>query len=204
MARKKPEGVHRPSTIDRLDPEFRQEIARLRFEHGRTMKEILAHLKEMGAPEVSQTALTRHLRLMKAEMDERVEAELAMLSPHIQLATQLANAMLPQIEAAPNDVKLRALRELLQTLLLRDIKGAVANPDDPDAQLSLKDKFVAARTLQTLAQAERTDDARAREAAKAAKEQAMDAVEKVAKTSSGGGLTADLVMQIRHAVLGDA
>lgn len=195
-----------PSSIDRLPPEIRERIADLRFAHGRTLDEILDHLSGLGA-DVSRSALHRHVQQLQAEVDAKVEAELAKLSPAMAFANTLASALVGKIERADGDTKLRATRELIQSQIFRSVVEAMkAAEADPEAGLAPKDMFVLSRALQTLAQAERTEETRIREAEQAAAERArvaaMAAVEEVARTRAG--LTAETVEAIRHAVLGDA
>jgi len=54
----------RMSTVDRLPPEVRELIERLRG-NGRTIDEILAKLRDLDA-EVSRSALGRHIKLLDA------------------------------------------------------------------------------------------------------------------------------------------
>jgi DNA-binding transcriptional MerR regulator len=192
--------------VDRLPPELRQAIADLRIGHGRTLDEIIAHLQELGAPPVSRSALGRHVRALQGELDARLETQMAKLAPAMQLANGLAEALVSRVEAADDDSKLRATRQLIQGQLFRLVADTVARADDPDAVgLGPKDFFQISRSLQTLAQAERTEDARLREAVKHAEERtraaAVAAVETVAKRQ--GGMSAETVDAIRRAVLGD-
>lgn len=213
-ARKAPESVDRPSSIDRMDQEIRDEIFRLRFGQGRHIHEIIAHLKAMGAEPPSPTALGRHLKGLSEQMKAKMDAELGMLAPAMQFANAFAEAVTSKIEAADGDNKLRATRELMQTQIFRMvIASASAAEDNPDAPvLSVKELFALSRTLQTLAQAERTEDQRIREAVEAAlaeqkriaDEQRAAAAEAAAQVVKKGGMSAETVELVFKTVLGDA
>jgi hypothetical protein len=194
-----------PSSVDRLSPEHRQLIADLRVGHGRTLDEIMAALLAAGAPAVSRSALGRHIQKLEQEWQARLAGEMAKISPAMQFANALAAAMVGRMEGQDNQAKLRATREIIQGQLFQ-MAVAAMQPGEDGPALGPKDFFVMSRALQTLAQAERTEEARIREAEKAAAEAAraaaVAAVEKVARTRAG--LTADTVEAIRHAVLGDA
>ena len=211
-----PDAVDRPSTVDRMDPAIQAEIMRLRFTEGRHLHEIIAHLKAMGAEPPSRTALGRHLKGMSAQMKAKMDAELGLLGPAMQFANSFAEAVTAKIGEADGDNKLRATRELMQSQIFRMVvASSTAEENDPDApRLDVKELFSLSRTLQTLAQAERTEQARILEAEAAAREDekrkaeearraAMAKVEELAK-GKGGGLTAETVEQIRKFVLGDA
>ena len=56
--------AHRPSTIDKLDPEIKRMVADLRLEHGWSIDQILAKLHELAQP-VSRSALARHTKSLE-------------------------------------------------------------------------------------------------------------------------------------------
>jgi hypothetical protein len=189
--------------VDRLEPQLRDEILRLRFAEGRTLDEILAHLKAIGGADVSRSALGRHVQLLEAEVEERKQAELAKLSPALAFANALAAQIVAGFNEAGGTDKLDAAAELIQAQIFRMATSGMGEGED---QLGPKDLFVMTRSLQTLEQAKRTKEARmaeeARRAAEAAKKEAAARVDEVVKKAKG--LTAETVQAIRHAVLGDA
>lgn len=78
----------RPSSIDKLPGEIRDEIKRLR-ERGKSIDEILAHLHLLlDAPEVSRSALGRHIQKLE-QVGERVRRSRALGEA---LASQLGDA----------------------------------------------------------------------------------------------------------------
>ncbi len=106
----------RPSSISRLPPEIRETIGRLR-EHGRTLDEILDHLRtlEIG---VSRSALGRHVKGMEA-MGERLRRSRAM-----------AEGLARQLGDTPGDKMARVNIELLHSFL----NDALAAADDQETE----------------------------------------------------------------------
>lgn len=212
--RRAPDSVDRPSTIDRMDKAVQDEIFHLRFAKGRHLHEIIDHLKAMGEEPPSRTALGRHLKGMSEQMKARVDAELGMLGPAMQFANAFAEAVTAKIGDADGDNKLRATRELMQAQIFRMVvTSAGAADDDPEApRLGVKEMFALSRTLQTLAQAERTEGARIREEVAAAREEERLKAEEAKKVAAEaatqiarrGGLSAETQAMIRKAVLGEA
>ena len=106
----------RPSSIDRLPPEIRETIGRLR-EHGRTLDEILDHLRSMEIG-VSRSALGRHVKGMEA-MGERLRRSRAM-----------AEGLARQLGDTPGDKMARVNIELLHSFL----NDALAAADDAETE----------------------------------------------------------------------
>lgn len=200
---------HIPSTIDRLPADVRARIEAMRVAEGAHIDTILAYLHGLGH-KVSRTALARHLKHVQDSVRARAEAEMARLSPTIRLANELATSMVSSFGDVETDLKLRAIKELVQSELFRRVAETAAAPEDAEERLGFKDFFVLSRTLQTLEQADSTksrtriaeDRALYEQAHREARQQAAQAVQEVARTR--GGLTAETVEAIRHAVLGEA
>ena len=96
----------RPSTIDKLPEEVRAEIGRLR-QNGRSIDEILAHLRKMdGIAPVSRSALGRHV------------AGLAKLGERIRRSREVATALVHELGDAPESQSARVGIELMQTAIL--------------------------------------------------------------------------------------
>lgn len=178
---------HRPSSIDRLDPEIKRLISDLRIEHGWTIDEIRAKLAELGKP-VSRSALARHTKSI-----EEIGAE---LRHSREMAKQL-------VESAPigDDAKIEQLNlELMHSMVLRVMTAERAGEMvtfDPEQIMFLS------RALGQLAGARKTDADRRRKDREEAKKEMLKAVEEAAK-KPGSGLTKETVDQIYHAVLGVA
>ena len=96
----------RPSSIDKLPEEVRAEIGRLR-QNGRTIDDILAHLKKLdGIAPVSRSALGRHIQGM-AKLGER-----------LRRSRQVAEAMVRELGDAPESQSARVGIELVHSALL--------------------------------------------------------------------------------------
>jgi hypothetical protein len=176
---------HRPSSVDRLDPEIKRLISDLRIEHGWTIDEIHQKLIELKQP-VSRSALARHTKSI-----EEIGAEL-------RHSREMAKAL---VETAPvgDDAKLEQLNlELMHSMVLRLLTATNAGEMitlDPENTMFL------ARALGQLAGARKTDADRRRKDREEAKKEFLGKVEETAK-KGGAGLTREAVDAIRHAVLG--
>ncbi len=177
---------HRPSTIDKLDPEIKRLIADLRLEHGWTIEEIRKKLNDLGQ-QVSWSALQRHTKSI-----EEIGAEL-------RHSREMAKAL---VENAPvgDDAKMEQLNlELMHSMVLRLLTATNAGEMvtlDPENTMFL------ARALGQLASARKTDADRRRKDREEVKKEFMGKVEETAK-KGGGGLTKEAVDAIRFAVLGE-
>ncbi|WP_194745733.1 phage protein Gp27 family protein [Thermaurantiacus tibetensis] len=191
------------SSVERLPPELREEIARLRLGQGRTLDEILAHLKALGESGVSRSALGRHVKQLEDEVRERTAIEMAKMAPAMQFANAMSSAMVEAFGELAAPDKLDATSQILQSILFRMALAGMR--DDPEgAALQPKDIFVMARGLQTLEQAKRTAEERAAKAAeRAARAAREEAAASAATSARAAGLSAATVEQIRLAVLGE-
>ncbi|MFT8515617.1 MAG: DUF3486 family protein [Acetobacter persici] len=95
----------RPSSIDQLEPEIREEIGRLRG-GGHTIDEILAALRELGAKDISRSALGRHVKNM-----EQIGAKL-------RHSRNIAEALVRQLGDAPASRSAQLNIELLHSVIL--------------------------------------------------------------------------------------
>lgn len=181
--------ARQPSSIDRLPEEVREQIGRLRVQ-GRTIDEILAHLKTLDV-EVSRSALGRHTKRLET------------LKERMQSSRDLALALADRYGDKPDNQLARLNLELLHSVVLQIVTAST--PDD-DGELqpvtfSPEDAMFLGRTLQSLASAQKTDSDRQlivrRETAKLAANKA----EEVGKAR---GISAETMAAIVHAVLGVA
>ena len=176
---------HRPSSIDRLDPEIKRLISDLRIEHGWTIDEIHQKLIELKQP-VSRSALARHTKSI-----EEIGAEL-------RHSREMAKAL---VEAAPvgDDARLEQLNlELMHAMVLRLLTATEAGEM---VRFEPKEVMFLSSSMAALAGARKTDSDRRRKDREEAQKEFMAKVEETAK-KPGAGLTADAVAAIRHAVLG--
>jgi len=120
--------AERPSSIDRLEPEIRDEIGRLRG-NGHTLDEILAALRELDVTTISRSALGRHVKSM-----ERIGARL-------RHSRNIAEALVRQLGDAPASRSAQLNIELLHTaitdLFLAQGDGEGEGPDE-DGLAALK------------------------------------------------------------------
>lgn len=182
--RKAPE---RPSSIDRLPEEIRAEVGRLRVQ-GRTIDEILAHLKTMDV-EVSRSALGRHVKGL-ATMRERMRH-----------SRDMATALVSQFGDAPDNRLARMNLELMHGVILQTITAA-GEDEDGEAQpvtFCPEDARFLADALAKLAQAEKTNVDRTLKMKQEAAREAAAAVDRVAKSEGISQATAD---RIKASILG--
>ncbi|MFT8804550.1 MAG: DUF3486 family protein [Acetobacter aceti] len=108
--------AHRPSSVDRLEPEIREEIGRLRA-NGHSIDEILAALRELDGAEISRSALGRHVK----KLDE--------VGRRLRHSRTVAEALVRQLGEEPASRTAQLNIELLHTTLLDlflaadDVKG---------------------------------------------------------------------------------
>ena len=173
--------MHRPSTIDKLDPSLRHEVDRLRIEDGRTIDEIVAYLKTMGQP-VSRAAMGRHVRSL--------EETTALLREKREMAA----VMVREIGGQPEDKLAELAIELIQGSLVDAAIASNSNEDpDPEQLLNMS------RSAAALAQARKTDVERVIKIEQRALKAAAGRAE---KAMVAAGFSADTVQAIRLKVLG--
>lgn len=180
-------GRRRPSSIDRLEKEVRELIGTLRIDHGWTIDEILAKLKELGKGDISRSALGRHVKTL-----EEIGAQL-------RHSREVASALVQQIGDAPEDRVADLNIELMHTMILRLVTATNDAGDGQPITFDPESVMFLTRSLQALAGARKTNaDMILKLRQEATKEAAKKAVD-AAKTK---GLSADTVDFIRKAVLG--
>lgn len=186
---------HRPSSIDRLDPQIKAMIGELRIEHGWTIDEIRAKLLELGQP-VSRSALGRHTKSL-----EEIGREL-------RHSREVAQALVQQLGDAPEDKTAQLNIELTHAMVLRML---TVSEDGAPVSFSPEEAMFISRTLSGLASARKSDaewkaktEHAAYERGKRAAER--EVLEKVAAKvgTAGSGISAETVEFIRKAVLGAA
>lgn len=176
---------HRPSSIDRLDPEIKRLISDLRIEQGWEIEQIRQKLIELGQP-VSRSALARHTKSL-----EEIGADL-------RHSREMARAL---VEAAPvgDDAKLEQLNmELMHSMVLRLLTATEAGEM---VRFDPKEVMFLSSSMASLAGARKTDADRRRKDREEAQRQFMAKVEETAKKPESG-LNAAAVLAIRQAVLG--
>ena len=182
---------NRPSTIDRLPNEVREEIARQR-NAGRTIDEILAVLRSLdGVEELpSRSALGRHLKHQEKVMER------------IRESRSLAEALAKNFGDKQTSDVTRMNLELLQDIILR---ATMAGDEEGNAAaFEPKDIMFLATALEKAAKAGKTDfdqqlaaarETERREATKQAADSAVAAAKKQ-------GLSTDTIKAIKQSILG--
>ncbi len=186
----------RPSSIDRLPDEIRSEIGRLR-QNGRTIDEILAHLKTMdGIAPVSRSALGRHVKGLEK------------LGERMRRSRQVAEALVREMGDAPESTAARVNIELMHTVVLDMFKGAEDGGNvDPDGIAALAGNpegvMLLAKAIDHLARASRSNVefvARAEQrAVERAQRDAAKAIETVARER---GIGTDTLEAIKAGIFG--
>ena len=185
----------RPSKIDRLPPEIREAIGRLR-DHGRTLDEILEHLRTMEI-EVSRSALGRHVLSME-KVGERLRRSRA-----------VSEALVRQLGDAPESKTARLNIELLHSFIYDLLASAEDVTDGEEVNLAAevlknpKALALFAEATEPLTKASRHNAdfvQKVEERAEArGKRDAVKAVESVAKDK---GLSADTLAAIKAGIFG--
>jgi biotin operon repressor len=178
------------STIAKLPTEVRELIGRLR-EQGQTIDAILAKLNELDV-EVSRSALGRHIK------------GLAEIGEEMRRSREIATALVARFGDEPDNRVARLNIELMHGLVMRAITASTEGEEGaPGGPVSFgpEDTMFLARSLQSLASAQKIDADRL---LKVRVEVAKDAVKAVKKVASERGMTADTVDAITRAVLGVA
>ena len=179
-----------PSSIDKLPTEVRELIGRLRDE-GVTIDDILAKLHELGA-EVSRSALGRHIK------------GLAEIGEQMRRSREIATALVSRFGDEPDNRVARLNIELMHGLVMRAITASAEGEDGtPGGPISFgpEDTMFLARSLQSLASAQKIDADRL---LKVRVEVAKDAAKAVKAVGQERGLTGDTISAITKAVLGVA
>ncbi len=181
--------IDKPSSIDRLPEEIRSEVGRLRLQ-GRTIDEILAHLKSLDV-EVSRSALGRHVK------------GLAALRERMHQSREMATALVSQFGDQPDNKLQRLNLELMHGVIMQTITATGEDEDGEPKPVTFcpEDARFLADALAKLATAEKTNADRTLRLKAEAKKEAVAEVEKVAKQE---GLSTDTLNRIRAGILGVA
>jgi hypothetical protein len=131
----------RPSKIDRLPPEIREQIGRLR-ESGRTIDEILAALKALGVADVSRSGLGRHVQ------------EIDALGEQLRTSRAVADALVTKLGDAPEGRQARLNIELLHAMIM---KLFISGQSGEMAQVDPETAMLISTALRNLASAAKSD-----------------------------------------------
>lgn len=182
----------RPSKIDRLPQELRDAIGHLRRQ-GRTIDEILAHLRTLGVEDVSRTGLGEHIKKWDA------------LAKRLNESRAAAEAIMSRMEDQGADDRMARLNvQMLHASLMELQKGEDGEP----AQLDPKEAGQIAKALKDLSSAARSDQVRYVEARKLLEQERQrvaalsKAVDDAADALSEGGISGERAAELRRKLLG--
>lgn len=179
------------STIKRLPPEIREQIGTL-LNDGRTLDEILAHLRELGVDGVKRSALGRY----KQRLDK--------VGEKLRHSREVAEALIAKLGAAPESKALRLNAELMHGLITElALKAGDDVEDSEGITLDPMGAMLMSKALDHLARASKADV----ELVGKIKEQAEAAARKAAADTAvaaarKGGLSAESTDAIRREILG--
>jgi len=164
----------RPSSIDRLDPEIKDLIGKLRIDHGWTIDEIRSRLLELDPTSaVSRSALGRHVKSLQEIGDD------------LRNSREVANALIAKVGDAPENKTAQLNIELMQSMLMTMMTSVNADGDGKAVKFGPMEVMLLSKTLQQLSSAQKTNVdivARARdEGRKAALAEAKKKIESGAK-----------------------
>jgi hypothetical protein len=184
----------RPGSVDKLAPEIRDAIGRLRDE-GATIDQIVAHLRGLSVV-ISRSAMGRHIRGLEA------------LGERLRRSRSVAEVLVRQLGDAPASRSAQMNIELLHTAVLDlfmksadgeevDARGEAAVAGNPEGVMML------AKALDHLTRASKSDvefvakiEARV---AERTKKEAADAVDLVVREK---GITAETAAAIKARIFG--
>ena len=184
-----PSRRHRPSSIDRLDPEIKDMIGKLRIDRGWTIDEIRAQLEKLLGEEhlPSRSALGRHVKSL-----EEIGAQL-------RHSREIAQALVAQVGDAPEDRVADLNIELMHSMILRLVTATNDEGDGQPVVLDPEQTMFMARSLQALAGARKMNVDTILKARDAATKEAAKKAGAAAKTKGLGKETVDFIV---NAVLG--
>jgi len=180
-------GRRRPSTVDRLDPEIKDLIGKLRIDQGWTIDEILTKLRQLGQGEVSRSALGRHVKSLEE------------IGQQLRHSREVAQALVAQVGDAPEDRVADLNIELMHSMILRLVTATNDEGDGQPVTFGPEDVSFMGRALQSLASARKTNTDMVM---KVRDETRKEAAKKAVDAAKSKGLGGDTVEFIRKAVLG--
>lgn len=183
----------RPSSIDRMDPEVRDWIGRLR-DQGRTLDEIISKLRELDADAVpSRSALHRHLQKADA------------ITERLRKSRAVADVIVRRLGDAEPDKATRLNIELMHQAVF-DMLSTDGEDGEP-VTLDAQQVMLIAKALDHLGKASKDDVARTiaiekRATEKARAEAVKQAEAAVAKHGGAGALTPELKQAFKAMLFG--
>lgn len=174
---------HRPSSIDKLDPEIKRLISDLRLEHGWSIDQIKAKLDDLAQP-VSRSALARHTKSIEE------------IGRDLRHSREMAKALIESVDPG-DEAKVASLNiELAHSSLLRlqtATEGGELVTLDPKEAM-----FVSSAINNLVGAGGKLAEIRR----KAKAEQKRESAETAKTAATAAGLSKSVVDQIYNAVLG--
>lgn len=186
--------VKRPSSIDRMPPEVRDWIGRLR-EQGRTLDEIIAKLRELDVAALpSRSALHRHLQQAEA------------VAERLRKSRAIADVIVRRLGDAEPDKTTRLNIELMHQAMFDMMSGVNSEEGEP-VTLDPMQVMLLAKALDHLGKASKDDVARTVAIEKRAAEKARAEVLKQAdaameKSGAFKGLSSEAKEAFRRELFG--
>ncbi|MBM9400364.1 DUF3486 family protein [Gluconacetobacter azotocaptans] len=184
----------RPSSVDKLEPEIRDAIGRLRG-NGHTIDEILAALRELDVTDISRSALGRHVQKM-----EKVGARLR----HSQ---NMAIALSRHLGDEPASRIAQTNIQLLHSTIMELLSSGDGDAIDEDGLAALKGNpeglMLLGKAIDHLTRSSKTDADFVRQIEERLEKRLRERDEKNLKSlAKEKGLSAEAVQAIRQRVLG--
>jgi len=165
----------RQSTIRRLPPEVRELIGTL-LGDGRTLDEILAHLRELGTPVVSRAALGRY----KQRLDK--------VGEKLRHSREVAEALIAKLGAAPESKATRLNVELMHGVILDLLLKISEEGEGENGEAVVLDPMSAmllGKSLDHLARASKSDAELVGKIKEQARKEAEAKLDKAVATAAG-------------------
>jgi hypothetical protein len=174
------------STVKKLDPRIREAVDKLVRDGRATIDQIVDKLEGMlGEEAPSRSAVGRYVKSAREQMKRYREAQ------------ELAKVWVGKLEEDPHGDVGRLLSEMLRTVAFQQLASA----GDEGAQIDTKDIMFLAGAIKDLANADKVSlDRELRIRTEVAKK----AAEKAAEVAKRGGLSKDMVDNLRRELLGIA
>jgi len=176
----------RRSSVAKLDPRIRESVDRAIRDGRATIDQIVEKLDTMmGDDAPSRSAVGRYVKSARKQMERYREAQ------------ELAKVWVGKLEEDPDGDVGRLLSEMLRTVAFQQL----ANAGDEDAEISTKDIMFLAGAIKDLASADKVSMERE---LRIRSEMAKKAADKATEIAKRGGLSAEMVNDLRRELLGIA
>ncbi len=175
------------STIELLDVSIKSEVDLL-IRDGKTLDQIIDHLRNLGDEDTSRSAVGRYAKRSREQMKRYQEAQ------------QVAKVWIGRLEEDPTGDVGRLLSEMLRVVAFEQI-GTMSS--DKDIVIDPKDIMFLSNAIKNLAGADKTSaDRELKIRDQVAKETAKKAATEAVKVAKKGGASEETLEAIRAGILG--